>query len=866
MGLARTLAGRSILSRPGRTLFSILGIALGVATVVGVVVLDHNTIIGLSLPSRERGRVDVEIRVPRRQAAEDTRRLYEIEGVSLVARYFQQDATVRRADGDSADAPERVRLLAIDARYAAQLGIYRLAEGSDLPTEGGRQALIGRTLAGKLELEVGDPFWLARPRREGRKVCEDGKLVARGRESEAPTALRFTVAGILAREQVGRRSGGMVVLVDYQAGLALYEGGPRIQPMIWASLDREVDPEQLKPSLAEFGSYDLNPAAILGQAADERAFRMGVRMAGLLALVLGLYVIFHTLSMSLNERMKEVGTLHALGSTRAQIGRVFLSEALLLAGMGSALGLVGGIGLARLLLSLGITTLGTGKDVGIFVVPWGMVLALAGMGFGIALVGSVYPLVSLAGMNTLRVLRGDEHPAEPHGGGGLRLLFALLLALVIPGLYLVIVPVVGRMTPELGMILLGALGALALVVVLSLILPAILSGVCIAITRPFRRLWPMAGLLSARAMRTAPARIGVSIAALSLVTAGFIGLEGMTASLAGEVDHWAEEALHDKVWVRDMPPTRFDAFAAHLHDYGIVLGVEKGGTGIHLPFLVQGVATRELAGYGPCAERPELLRALEEDQGMIVSRRLAQDQDLAVGDHYTITRADGRRETFTIVCVSDAYGHFPDPDERIYALIADHYIEDYFCLDTATVDTVSLRLAPGVGLDEVRSAVEAFHGGPHHIRYRSGEEVHAAHREDIGRDFVLFDILVGLTAVLAGLGVLNGQLLAALERSKESGVLRALGAGQGQLAGMVLLEAFVIGLVGALLGAAIGLGLTPLVIRGLRQLVGLDLPQVSAGPFLWIAIVGCIALALLSAIYPMWRASHADPVRAVRRG
>ena len=215
---------------------------------------------------------------------------------------------------------------------------YRLADGEDLPVHaetGESGVLIGTKLAERLEVGLGDPLWISRPRRPGKKVCEDGVLV----ETEAPEAepleLEFTISGVLTREQLGRRSAGMVVVMDFDLGERLY-AGVHIDRRWWARRDAGVDVERLKSTLARTHSYELNKAAVLGQAADERAFRTGVNMAGLMALLLGLYVIFHTLSMSLTERLREVGTLHALGTTRAQVGRIFLLEAVMLAGSGAA--------------------------------------------------------------------------------------------------------------------------------------------------------------------------------------------------------------------------------------------------------------------------------------------------------------------------------------------------------------------------------------------------------------------------------------------------------------------------------------------------------------------------------------------------
>lgn len=867
MRLARTLARRSLLSRPGRTLFSALGIALGVATVVGVIVLDHNTIVGLSGPARERRTPDVQFRLPTDRG--DTSRLYQVEGVSLAARYFQQHAVARleptgggeEGRPDDPDKRRKVLLYALEARYGPELGVYSLAAGEHLDPDGGRQVLIGHGLARHFALEVGDTVWLSRPRRPSRMVCVDGELVPRREEADRPVQWDYRVVGVLAREQLGRSAGGVVALVDFEDGLEIY-ADVDVQTMVWANRDETVDPERLKRSLASTPGWEIEPAAVLGQAADERAFRNGVTMAGLLALVLGLYVIFHTLSMSLTERVREVGTLHALGATRAQIGRVFLLEAVALAGLGAALGLAAGLGLARLLLSLGITTLGTGKHVGLFVVPWQTVLRLVGLGFAVALVGSIYPLFSLGATSTAAILRGDERHARGRVSLRFRLAFALLLAVVVPGLYLLAVPAIGSD----GLARVTAVVLLSAVILLSLVVPALLTGICALVTRPFTAWWPLAGRVTARAMAAAPARIGVCTSALALVVAGFVGLKGVTRSLEGEMRQWAEEAALDKVWLRGLPPTPFDELAAHLHEYPGVVGVEPGGTGEHRPYLIQGLPVEQLAGYGPCAEDPSLLRALEEERGMIVSRRLAADVGYEVGDRVRLSKEGGGVAEHRVVAVSDAYGHFPDPDERMYAVIADHHVEEYWCHPTDMVTEVAVRVEPGTDPLVVEDAVHHFHGGRRGIRVRTGAGVLRSHRADLRRDFFLFDVILLLTAALAGLGILNGQLLAALERSKELGVLQALGTSRGQLAGTVLLEALVVGLVGGLLGALLGLGLVPLAVEELRGRVGLDLPHVGPGPWLWVGLGGGVVVALLSALYPVWRTTRVDAVRAVRTG
>ncbi len=118
-----------------------------------------------------------------------------------------------------------------------------------------------------------------------------------------------------------------------------------------------------------------------------------------------------------------------------------------------------------------------------------------------------------------------------------------------------------------------------------------------------------------------------------------------------------------------------------------------------------------------------------------------------------------------------------------------------------------------------------------------------------------------MTALLAGLGVLNGLLLSALERTKELGVLKALGAGRAQIAGMVLCESIVVGVIGGLVGTALGAALTPVIVRALEGLSGLDLPEETAGIWLVWVPLGSVVLALVAVVLALTfhRCFHPDP-------
>lgn len=888
MSLATTIAGRSLRQRPARTLFSILGIALGIATVVGVFTLDHNTVLGLSLPGSQDWRPALEVR-PADGVTDARGELSRTAGVAGVSAVFQNEVSLRRRDplpaefggtsprrvretqpateGARADERARARLFALDAEALPSIEAVRLLDGRLLEASAReREVLVGEALAQALALQVGDVVLLARPRRAPAQACVDG--VVKEVEGPAPEVTpeeSFTVAGILARENLGRRAQGMVAVIDSRWARDLYKGA-RQQEVYWVKQDPRIDIEKLRANLGASFSYELNKTVLVGAAADERAFRNGVRMAGLLALILGLYVIFHTLSIALVERVREVATLDALGATRAQIRRVFLVEAVFISAAAAIVGIAGGLALARGLLLMGVTTLGTGHRITLFDVPWGAVLALTGLGVGVALLGSIYPLLRAGHTSSAQALRGDDHVGSSGIARGFHLFAAILLIGLLPALYFVIVPVVGEAQGELvGAVLVGV-GFLALLVVLPLVVPALFNRVSELLARPLTALWPLSGRLAAHSIRESRTRVPVSAAAIALVAAAFVGLKGMTHSLRAEIEVWAKRAIVDKVYLGGLGGVRFDDLRAQLARYPGFLALENGSARSYVPFLLLGMRPSELRAFGPCRDDPALATAFESGTGVVISTRLARQLGYAVGDKVHVGNASGAVQDLGVLAISDAYGYFPHPDERIYGVVSEDFVRRGFCIDTTTTNESAVVLAPGTDPDVVRAAVRELYPDLHVLRYEPGRELLRVHLDDIDRDFRLFDLILTLTALLAALGVLNGQLLAALERAKELGVLVALGTRRRQIAGMVVCEALVIGCFGGLLGTALGAGLTPVIVRALEGLSGLELPHAGAGAWLALVPIGAVVVALLAAVYPILRMRRMDAVAAVRTG
>ncbi len=872
MGPAEIIAWASLRRRPARTLFSVLGVALGIAVVVSVRVVDY-TSIQHARPDRAGGwRADLEVR-PSPRVADPAAELAAMEGVLRYTQVLQGEAEVRglAAGAGEPGSARGVALLGLE-EAAFEMGIVR-AEGGverDALAGGSQRVLIGRTLAERAGVGAGDFLLVEPPRRAPIIDCVEGRLVERSRGPD-PRPVRFLIDGILAYEHAGRTADGSVVVLHVDDARRLLAGLFH-SPAYWVARDEGIAIERLQAGLREGFAVDLRRGAVVGQQADEVAFRNGVQLAGLLALALGLYVIFHTLSMSLIERAREMATLQALGASRAQIGQTVFTEAAVVAALAGVVGLLGGLGLAKLMLMNSLSSLGVTDSVRAhFEVPWGDILILTAIGVLIALLGSVSPLLRARRADVVQALRGEDGGAPAVAPRAFRLAVFLLVIAALPGVYFLSVPLVGEAEREfVGLVLLG-LGVLALLVGTPLLVPGPVGLAARRLAAPLARISPFSGLLAARSISLSPTRVAACVASIALVTAAFVGLRGITSSLSLEVEQWADEGVAGKVWATGLPEVPVAKLADGLRGRGLVQAVEPLDTRLTAPFRIVGLPPEELLLHGPLRDDPELLRTLRTRPSLLVTKRLASQRRLEIGQSVPVATPSAGVVPFEVVGISDAYGYSFQPHERAYAVVADNHLERLFCLDIAHTREVALVLAPGVGVGRLRDGlVQELRAlgapEPADLALRGGWEIRDYELFDIRRDFLLFDVILVLTLLLAGTGVLNGLLLSAMERVKELGVLRALGADFRQIARAVLLEAGFIGATGAVLGLLLGVLLVPVVVAALRVLSGLDLPQPGFRTAFLLGPVLGVAIAFVGGLYPFGRLGRLDGVRAVRTG
>ncbi|MEZ5965138.1 MAG: ABC transporter permease [Planctomycetota bacterium] len=838
-----------------------LGVALGVAIVVAIHVMDHNTIRSRLLERQvDFGSVDLEL-VPldaSRDPTEVRRTLQAMTAVRDVGILHAGLVAVGQGDAVAATA----QIYGLSPLPASAFGHYRVDVGVDLQDlDGDGSVLVGRDLADALHLSVGSTLRLRRPQATPHAACQGGRRVAvQDSDAPAPPPADVTVKGVLARERLGRRNLGFVVVSSFPLARRLV---PTERSMFQLNRHSGSNVDSLRQELSQAFQVLDDRSALLGESADERAFRNGVKVLGCLALVLGMFVVFQTLSQSLVERLKQIGLLRCLGTSRRAVASIFLIDALATALLGALLGVFLGLGLAYLLQSLHVSTLGVGKRVDTFEIPLVPILWTAALGVLFTLAGAGFPLFKARNVSPLLVLHA-RGLGEDSGGAyvlrGVNTFLFVMLVLVLPGAYLAMTPLLSEEGRET-LLVLGQLGAMLLLFGgVLLVAPGVVRRVGTLLLWPARAVLRLPSFLTQKALERSSGRFAASVCGLAVVLLALVALKHITYSLRGEVAAFGAVTMRDRLFLRCEQPITV-ARAAELGHIEHVLGVDAfEGRARQAPYELSGLDLGRLLQPGrPLVGAPGKAQAYEATRSVVVSERLADLRGLHPGDALSVLTDEGPKP-YTVLAVSDAAGFFPD--ERAWAVAAPRWLRQDFCVEDRCVDRIALEMEPGADSGVVLAAVRQVL--PQATWAKTGDWLVNYHTRDVTRDFFLFDVLLALILLLAGLGLVNAMTIAAMGRAREIGVLRALGMRRRALLQTYLLEGLLVGVLSTGIAWLAGLPLGAMVVAGLNRVAGLEAPVVV--PWFWFALVPALALTIgvFAALLPASRVLRESPAESVR--
>jgi len=584
-----------------------------------------------------------------------------------------------------------------------------------------------------------------------------------------------------------------------------------------------------------------------------RAFRWNLRVLSYISLVVGAFLIYNTISVSVVSRRAEIGVLRAIGATRASIFMFFLTEALLFGIGGSALGILLGRAMAEGLvglISVTVNSLYASSRPAAIVMTWPVMLSAVSTGVAVAVLSALAP--SLEAISVV--------PTEAMGRGARETIFRkrvnrnLWFALCFAAL--------GALATSQdavdGRPLFGYAAVLLFIAAAAFCAsPLVRAGVAL-LSPVLRGIFSAVGLLAARSLVTSLRRISVVIAALATAIAMMASVAIMVGSFRETVIVWLDTQLRADLYIRAAGPAQAGVYPALPPEVPALVrgvpGIEAVDmfTALEIRFEGQRASLgasdpRLLLRYGrqrflPGENREQILKSLVASNNAIVTEAFSSKHHLKQGSVFEIDLG-GRLARFLVAGI-----YYDYTSERGFVLIDRTTLARY--LPDQPPTNLALYLFPGTPMERVRKAV-SDRTAQYAIDLAPNETLRAGAVQIFDRTFAVTYALEAVAILVAMLGAANSLLALVLERRAELRLLRFLGAATGQIRNMILVEAGLIGLLANVLGLALGFALSYVLIYVINeQSFGWTIQFHPPLALLGKALVSVWIVTVLAAIYP----------------
>jgi putative ABC transport system permease protein len=595
-----------------------------------------------------------------------------------------------------------------------------------------------------------------------------------------------------------------------------------------------------------------------------RAFSLNLTALSLLALIVGMFLIFNTMTFSVVQRRPLLGRLRALGVTRAEVLRMVLFEALLIGLAGTFVGLVAGVWLGQGLVDVVTSTINDlyyVVSVRTYAVDTAVLVRSLLVGVGATLLAALAPALEAARQVPVAVMRRSQ--AE--SGARRRAVPMAIAGAILAGVAAGVMAVSGRS------LAVSYAGLLGVIVAFALCTPMVLLALTRAYVPPAGLIGGAVGRMAARGITASLSRSSVAIAALATAIAATIGVGIMIGSFRQTVDVWLEQALAADIYVQ--PPSlvvrRPDATldpalirrlaetdgVAHVHSVRSADVASSVGD-IELIAIDPGPRHRDIYRFKQGDPDRAWARMLRED-AVIISEPFAFRHGLSSGDRFEIMTSLGMTPV-------DVAGVFYDYGSDIGVAVMARASYDRLYEDPG-ISGIAIYAAEGEDVDALITKLRERAEGMQEVFIRSNLALRQTSLEVFDRTFAITHVLRMLALVVAFAGILSALMAIQLERAREMAVLRAVGVTPREVGWMMTLQSGLMGLAAGLLALPLGLVMAWVLtyVINLRSF-GWTLQFVVSIDLLGQAVVVSTAAALLAGLYPAIIMSRAKPAEALR--
>lgn len=858
MHLFRFLTIRSLRARPARTLLSALGVVLGVASILAIAITNQTALASITrlfedtsgkaklmIVSAESGEPVFSDRLERRLANHQ-----EIAALLpvLQAQTLLGSHNTAQEIGFSFFGSDLGGLLI----YGIDPDRDRLAREYEITA--------GKFLSGDLnafEMVMVNTYAEENNISPGKKV-----------EIVTPNGIeKIEVVGLMEKSGPGQLNNGAFAIMPLGAAQTLFNNSGKI-----SHLDVVVDEgltstgalETLQTSLQTAAGKDFQvifPASQGKRMAQMlENYQIGLNFLSGIALFVGAFLIYNAFTMTVVERTREFGMLRTVGMTSRQVVKIVLGEAAILGSLGSVLG--AGLGVA---LSIGLTRvmeLLLGQSMGQMHIPAGWVAISIGVGVFVTLIAAVVPALQAGRISPLEALRIRSRQKE---GRLVREGWKLgVVLLAVSAVILLFNPF-----PYDVQFRLGSLTVFSLFFGATLMLPASVD-FWERYTRPLMKVtYGNSGELGSRNIQRSRMRTTLTVAALMIGVAMILIVRAMTGSFSVDLKEWINAYVGGDLYVTSTLPMRSELERR----LSAVEGVEAltpirymdvkwrpaGGGEETITFMAVDPFTHaQVTSFvfsGENVDPTTALKRLSQGQAVFISSVLAEKHNLKVGDTIELRTRSGLRSFEIAAVVVD----FFNQGQVVEGSWDD--LRRIFRVDDA--NTYLIKVSAGYDAAAVQAQIKRLYGDRYKLTVESNLLIKQRITTLMDQAFGMFDVLAVLALLIAALGVVNTLTMNVMERTQEIGMLRGVGMTRRQVVKMVLAEAGLIGLIGGVIGLALGVILSRIFLASMTAMSGYDLEYTLPLEGVLLGVLVALVVSQIAALLPARRAARIAVLEAI---
>ncbi|MFH0975720.1 MAG: FtsX-like permease family protein [Spirochaetota bacterium] len=855
--LLRHISFKHIKHQKTQLIVAISGICLGVAAMISLDIVNRSVLQSFEESMNQiMGRASLQVTLAGSGFPEEMLdKVQKVQGVEYAVPVIEANTSL------SGGTERALMILGIDTLQDSNVRSYSIKdESADIPDP-------------LLFLAKRDSILItqALADREGIKIDQEIKV------QTVQGIKRFKVRGLLNPEGPAKAAGGDIAIMDIFAAQLAFGKENRIDRIDMSLLPGEtIDTVKERIEHALPKGYNIDTPAgrtkqveiLLG------SYRNFMRAFSLMALIVGMYLIYNAVSISTVQRRKEIGILRAIGARKGEIVRLFLGETFLFSALGSVLGVVLGVLFAKLSIGMvakSLTETYIKISVDGLIISWIDILRGGSIGIFVSLVSAAAPAFSISKISPISAIR-----SLPYSGDGfffsrrIKIIsaFFFLLSVLIIGIYKI--ADISSSSNYSGLVWLSTL---FLMIAISLLSPYFLKWF-LTLIHPFLSFsFGSLGRLAGMNLQKSLTRNAVAVAAIFFSICLFVSSANIVNSFRKSVFDWIESIVRADIFISsghlmasgDAPTVPMsEAMLKEIEKIPKILTVEpfrknninyKGSR-----IILHSIDVAMRMGYCPLmiaeGRREDVLRLLPGKDNLTVNESFATRYHIKPGD--------------TII--------LPTPISPIRfsvaAIIADYSSEfGSIYMDTSTykkhwkdnlVDTYEVRVKSPGDLVKVKEAILEQFGKGRKLFVLSGVEFRAEVHKMLDSFFALFNAVNILTLIIAGFGIVIALLASVMERTREIGILRSIGMKRSQVSRIILIESAVIGLTGGLMGTVVGILTGWIIFDGFYQAAfGASMKYNLFYPALFAAIILSVGLSVLAGLYPARRAAKTNIVEAL---